>query len=86
MFDAMIDAIREDTVRMIFLAQVRKRGEEPKREQVAKETAAAGASDGTTKPAPKRVGKKIGMNDPCPCGSGKKYKKCCYLKADNPYK
>ena len=85
MFDAMIDAIREDTVRMIFLAQVRTR-EEPKREQVAKETAAAGASDGTTKPAPKRVGKKVGMNDPCPCGSGKKYKKCCYLKADNPYK
>ena len=85
MFDAMIDAIREDTVRMIFLAQVRTR-EEPKREQVAKETAAAGSSDGTTKPAPKRVGKKVGMNDPCPCGSGKTYKKCCYLKADNPYK
>ena len=85
MFDAMIDAIREDTVRMIFLAQVRTR-EEPKREQVAKETAAAGSSDGTTKPAPKRVGKKVGMNDPCPCGSGKKYKKCCFLKADNPYK
>ena len=57
MFDAMIDAIREDTVRMIFLAQVRTR-EEPKREQVAKETAAAGASDGTTKPAPKRVAKR----------------------------
>ena len=85
MFDAMIDAIREDTMRMIFLAQVRTR-EEPKREQVAKETSAAGASDGTSKPEPKRVGKKIGMNDPCPCGSGKKYKKCCYLKADNPYK
>ena len=85
MFDAMIDAIREDTMRMIFLAQVRTR-EEPKREQVARETSAAGASDGTTKPEPKRVGKKIGMNDPCPCGSGKKYKKCCYLKADNPYK
>ena len=85
MFDAMIDAIREDTVRMIFLAQVRTR-EEPKREQVAKETAAAGANDGSVKAEPKRVGKKIGPNDPCPCGSGKKYKKCCYLKADNPYK
>ncbi|WP_125116023.1 preprotein translocase subunit SecA [Agathobaculum sp. Marseille-P7918] len=85
MFDAMIDAIREDTVRMIFLAQVRTR-EEPKREQVAKETAAAGADDGSVKAEPKRVGKKIGPNDPCPCGSGKKYKKCCYLKADNPYK
>ncbi|MGI6181795.1 MAG: SEC-C metal-binding domain-containing protein, partial [Agathobaculum sp.] len=85
MFDAMVDAIREDTVRMMYLAQLRTQ-EEPKREQVAKETGAAGASDGTTKPAPKRVGKKIGPNDPCPCGSGKKYKKCCYLKADNPYK
>ena len=85
MFDAMIDAIREDTVRMIFLAQVRTR-EEPKREQVAKETAAAGANDGSVKAEPKRVGKKVGPNDPCPCGSGKKYKKCCYLKADNPYK
>ncbi|MGO5028783.1 preprotein translocase subunit SecA [Candidatus Agathobaculum pullicola] len=85
MFDAMIDSIREDTVRMIFLAQVRTR-EEPKREQVAKETSAAGASDGSVKAEPKRVGKKVGPNDPCPCGSGKKYKKCCYLKADNPYK
>ena len=44
MFDAMIDSIREDTVRMIFLAQVRTR-EEPKREQVAKETGAAGAAE-----------------------------------------
>ena len=65
MFDAMIDAIREDTVRMIFLAQVRTR-EEPKREQVAKETSAAGATDGSVKAEPKRVGKKVGPNDPCP--------------------
>ena len=85
MFDAMIDSIREDTVRMIFLAQVRTR-EEPKREQVAKETGAAGAADGSVKAEPKRAGKKPGPNDPCPCGSGKKYKKCCYLKPDDPYK
>ncbi len=85
MFDAMIDSIREDTVRMIFLAQVRTK-EEPKREQVAKETSAAGASDGTVRKAPVRAARKIGPNDPCPCGSGKKYKKCCYLKKDNPYK
>ena len=74
MFDAMIDSIREDTVRMIFLAQVRTR-EEPKREQVAKETGAAGASDGSVAPTPKRAGNRPGPNDPCPCGSGKKYKK-----------
>ena len=85
MFDAMIDSIREDTVRMIFLAQVRTR-EEPKREQVAKETGAAGTTDGSVKAEPKRAGKKPGPNDPCPCGSGKKYKKCCYLKPDDPYK
>ena len=85
MFDAMIDSIREDTVRMIFLAQVRTR-EEPKREQVAKETGTAGASDGSVAPTPKRAGNRPGPNDPCPCGSGKKYKKCCYLKPDDPYK
>ncbi len=80
MFDGMIEAIREDTVRMLFLARVRTQ-EEPKREQVAKETSAAGAGDATLKNQPvRRAGKKVGMNDPCPCGSGKKYKKCCYLK------
>ena len=73
MFDAMVDAIREDTVRTIYLAQVRTR-EEPKREQVAKETAASGADDGSLKKEPVRKGKKIGMNDPCPCGSGKSIK------------
>lgn len=83
MFDAMIDSIREDTVRMIYLAQVR-RQEEPKREQVAKETSSIGADDGTLAvKQPVHVGKKVGMNDPCPCGSGKKYKKCCYLKQSN---
>lgn len=77
MFDAMIDAIREDTVRMIFLAQIR-RQEEPKREQVAHETSAQGADDGSkVKPTPHRAAAKVGRNDPCPCGSGLKYKKCC---------
>ena len=76
MFDAMVDAIREDTVRTIFLAQLRSK-EEPKREKVAKETGASGADDGSLKKEPVRVGKKIGRNDPCPCGSGLKYKKCC---------
>ena len=77
MFDAMIDAIREDTVRMIFLAQIR-RQEEPKREQIAHETSAQGADDGSeVKPTPHRAEAKVGRNDPCPCGSGLKYKKCC---------
>lgn len=82
MFDAMVDSIREDTVRMIFLAQVR-RQEEPKREQVAHETGAIGADDGSeVKQEPRHVEKKVGRNDPCPCGSGLKYKKCCGKDAE----
>ena len=74
MFEEMVAAIQEDTVRMMFLARVRTQ-EEPKREQVAKETATSG--DQTVQKQPRRVTKKVGRNDPCPCGSGKKYKKCC---------
>ncbi len=81
MFDAMVDSIREDTVRMIFLAQVH-RQEEPKREQVAHETSAIGADDGSEiRQEPVRV-EKVGRNDPCPCGSGLKYKKCCGKDAE----
>ncbi len=76
MFDAMIDSIREDTVRMIYLAQVRKQ-EAPQREQVAKETGAVGADDGSIQNKTVRKTKDIGRNDPCPCGSGLKYKHCC---------
>ncbi len=83
MFDAMVEAIREDTVRMLFTIKIEKRGNEnvaPEREQVAKPDAPnAGLGDGTVS-QPKRVAKKIGDNDPCPCGSGKKYKKCCGMK------
>ena len=76
MFDAMIDSIREDTVRMIYLAQVRKQ-QAPQREQVAKETGAVGADDGSIQNKTVRKTKDIGRNDPCPCGSGLKYKHCC---------
>ena len=76
MFDELIESIKEDTVKMV-LTMVIKTQEEPKREQVAKPAAAsAGSGDGTAKKEPVRK-KKIGRNDPCPCGSGKKYKKCC---------
>ncbi len=70
MFDAMVDSIREDTVRMLFTIQVRRQAA-PKREQVFK---AGGTNKGFTA---RKTGKKVGPNDPCPCGSGKKYKKCC---------
>ena len=76
MFEAMIQAIREETVRRAFLVQLRT-NQELKREKVAKEAVAGGVSDKTVKPQPVRKAKKVGPNDPCPCGSGKKYKKCC---------
>ena len=72
MFDSMIEAIREDTVKMLLT--VRRRAEEPKREQVAVPMEAGG--DGTVQQRP-AAKKKVGRNDPCPCGSGKKYKQCC---------
>ena len=79
MFQAMISAIRDETVRRLFLAQIRPR-QELRRERVARETGTSG--DGTVKKQPvrKAVAQKIGPNDPCPCGSGKKYKKCCMQK------
>ena len=73
MFDEMIATIRENTARMMLTVQLRTQ-EEPKREQVAKPTATS--ADGTDTAQPVRKGKKIGPNDPCPCGSGKKFKKC----------
>lgn len=76
MFDAMIAQIRENTARMMLTVRLQTK-EEPKREEVAKPTMAAGAGDGSEEKRPVVNGKKIGRNDPCPCGSGKKYKKCC---------
>lgn len=78
MFEAMINAIREETVRRMFLVQLRT-NQEVKREKVAKETGTVG-DKATVKKAPIRKTKKVGPNDPCPCGSGKKYKKCCMQK------
>ena len=78
MFDAMIDSIREDTVRLLLTVQLQQ-NQVPEREQVAKPDAPnAGAGDGSFSNAPAK--KKIGPNEPCPCGSGKKYKLCCGMK------
>ena len=77
MFQAMITAIREETVRRMFLVQLRPT-QEVKRQRVAKEVATSGTSDKTVKQQPvRKSAAKVGPNDPCPCGSGKKYKKCC---------
>ena len=78
LFQAMITAIREETIRRMFLAQIRPT-QEVKRQKVAKETGTS-APDKTVKKQPVRSEKKAGPNDPCPCGSGKKYKKCCMQK------
>jgi len=81
MFEAMIAALREETIRRIFLMQLRPT-QEVKRVKVAKETGAVGSSDSVVKKQPvrKSAADKVGPNDPCPCGSGKKYKKCCMQK------
>ena len=80
MFESMIESIKEETVRRMFLVRVQPQ-QEVKREKVAKETGTAGAAAATVKKQPIRnAAKKVGPNDPCPCGSGKKYKKCCMQK------
>ena len=75
MFEEMIAAIQEETIRRIFLARVQVGGA-VKRERVARVTGESGGSDQTVKKQPVKKVTKIGRNDPCPCGSGKKWKKC----------
>ena len=76
MFDEMTETIRENTVKMMFTTVVRRR-EDVERQAVAKITATSSGGDDSVKKEPVRKTKKVGPNDPCPCGSGKKYKKCC---------
>ncbi|MBO4925785.1 MAG: preprotein translocase subunit SecA [Clostridia bacterium] len=88
MFEEMVHLIREDTVRRMYQLKIERASTQ--RTAVARPTSARGASEapariGPAKPTanrpapqtPVKVGKKIGRNDPCPCGSGKKYKNCC---------
>ena len=78
MFETMINTIREEIVRRLFLVQLRPQTE-LKREKVAQVTG-EGAGDKTVKRRPVVKKAKVGRNDPCPCGSGKKYKNCCLDK------
>ncbi len=75
MFEEMISAIQEETVRRLYSVRLRK-DEEIKRERVATGITENVGGDGTVKKQPRKV-KKVGRNEPCPCGSGKKYKQCC---------
>ncbi|MCF6097228.1 preprotein translocase subunit SecA [Thermovorax subterraneus] len=72
MFQEMIKNIQEDTLRYLFRVQVKAA---PQRREMARNLSYSHGS--SEKPQPVRKGEKIGRNDPCPCGSGKKYKKCC---------
>ena len=75
MFEEMIAAIQDETVRQLYSVRWQK-NEEVKRQRVANATSESVGGDGTVKKQPRKV-KKIGRNEPCPCGSGKKYKNCC---------
>ena len=74
MFNNMLDVIDREITTFLLKAEVRQNQE---RKQVAKGTAVEDSSKNNTKKEPKRAEKKVGRNDPCPCGSGKKYKQCC---------
>lgn len=76
MFEEMVASIRENTVRDLLLIIPRRR-QDVERKAVVKETGTNAGGDDSVKKEPVRKGKKVGPNDPCPCGSGKKYKKCC---------
>ena len=78
MFEGMINAIKEETIRRLFLARIQPQ-QEIRREKVATVTYEGGADENVVKqPMSKKA--KVGRNDPCPCGSGKKYKNCCLDK------
>jgi len=79
MFSEMIAQVKRDTARAALTAIIAGGGQ-PQRQRVAKESAAQGAGDGTIEKKPVKKGVKVGRNDPCPCGSGKKYKHCCWDK------
>ena len=75
MFDEMIRNIQQDTVKMLL--HIKKENIVVQRQQVARETSAIHGETQRTRQPKKREATKVGRNDPCPCGSGKKYKKCC---------
>jgi len=71
MFQNMIDSIQDEVIRMIYRVQPARQEQQQRRKVVENRYADEGPKQ------PVRREKKIGRNDPCPCGSGKKYKKCC---------
>ncbi len=76
LFDEMVAAIREDTARLVLTTRIQLE-RPPERVAVAKETGTSGDGTAEKRTVRKTQADRIGRNDPCPCGSGKKYKKCC---------
>ena len=78
MFDEMIQGIKTETVKLLYHV----RAERPvEREKVAEETGASHGNDKSVKNEPVKSENRVGRNDMCPCGSGKKYKNCCGREA-----
>lgn len=75
MFQGLMEAIQEETVSFLFRMQVRE--EAPEQQKRARNLVTNRGEDGEVKVAQRKVARKVGRNEPCPCGSGKKYKKCC---------
>lgn len=75
MFDSMVENIQMATVRGLSYLNLKK--EPVERERVSQPMYTSGGGDDSSKPNTVRKGAKVGRNDPCPCGSGKKYKNCC---------
>jgi preprotein translocase subunit SecA len=76
MFEEMVGSIQQDSAKMILRMRINREQGTPKRERVAEPIAASHGDSGPQKPTA-RSSEKVGRNEPCPCGSGKKYKKCC---------
>ena len=74
MYSEMLGNIREDVIKLLFSVRLER---QPVREEASQQELTATHGDGTLEKKPVVKGKKVGRNDPCPCGSGKKYKKCC---------
>ncbi len=79
MFMNMVQRIQEDTVRTLFLIRLRHQEQPAFLEQRPAQMNYSHGGEGERQPV-KKEAKKVGRNDPCPCGSGKKYKKCCANK------
>ncbi|HHU51520.1 MAG TPA: preprotein translocase subunit SecA [Firmicutes bacterium] len=79
MFQGMMEAIQEEVVRFLFMMQISE--EAPRQRRRARNIVTNRGVDGEVKVEQRKIGRKVGRNDPCPCGSGKKYKKCCGMNA-----